>query len=237
MIRFGSIKELGAPFAFRDFEYNRTYCSTVFKLLDRAGGELDGLQQDEKDLLDKHFPKSLYQRKLTSVKVAVDRYTLLTLASLGVANTAQQWIGLILDRDFEVSNSFPQRNLNDYNNSLQGTVNDLKPEDIQTLCDRLDNCRFFSSEDDIVGIGPSAMKEDDILCVLKGSFSPCVLRPSSNGNWHLISGECATMGWKPQYPFLKRMFGIRMHAYVQTWVQDWNDLEIEFGPWETIEIS
>jgi hypothetical protein len=39
-------------------------------------------------------------------------------------------------------------------------------------------------------IVPGAVQCMDVVCVLSGAHSPCVLRPDREGNWALVSDDC-----------------------------------------------
>lgn len=50
------------------------------------------------------------------------------------------------------------------------------------------NRRFFKTEGDELGLGPSILEPGDVLCVLFGAQMPFILRPTDHGVYHL-AGE------------------------------------------------
>lgn len=58
----------------------------------------------------------------------------------------------------------------------------------------LTNRKFFVTEKRYMGIGYKSMQPTDIVCVLFGSKTPFVLRPTSTPNEYLLVGECYVYG-------------------------------------------
>jgi hypothetical protein len=58
----------------------------------------------------------------------------------------------------------------------------------------LQNCRIFLTEDGTIGLAPEETCEDDILCILRGSISPLILRQRREIGWTLVSGDCYVTG-------------------------------------------
>ncbi|EPE32061.1 hypothetical protein GLAREA_12143 [Glarea lozoyensis ATCC 20868] len=48
----------------------------------------------------------------------------------------------------------------------------------------------FTASNGMIGLGPKAMKEDDILCILYGASVPFIIRPKSDGTGYILIGEC-----------------------------------------------
>ncbi|KAH8707194.1 hypothetical protein GQ44DRAFT_777478 [Phaeosphaeriaceae sp. PMI808] len=48
----------------------------------------------------------------------------------------------------------------------------------------------FTISSGMIGIGPKAMQQDDLLCILYGTAVPFVIRPGSDGTGYILIGEC-----------------------------------------------
>lgn len=53
--------------------------------------------------------------------------------------------------------------------------------------------RFFNTEKGYMGIGPSKIYKDDVVCVILGGEMPFILRPTENGRYKMV-GQCYTHG-------------------------------------------
>lgn len=74
---------------------------------------------------------------------------------------------------------------------------DLDPDAIEALTSSLQDCRLFFTADGIIGIAPNETREGDMLCILRGSRSPSILRgkrleeeEEEENGWTLVSGDC-----------------------------------------------
>lgn len=54
----------------------------------------------------------------------------------------------------------------------------------------MENCRLFLTKNDEIGIAPARAHEGDVVCLIKGAISPCLLRQVSEKHWSLVSGDC-----------------------------------------------
>lgn len=70
----------------------------------------------------------------------------------------------------------------------------LDNEDIQVLVEALQNSRVFLTTDGTIGLAPAEACKDDMLCILRGSHSPSILRNRLENGWTLVSGDCFVLG-------------------------------------------
>jgi hypothetical protein len=70
----------------------------------------------------------------------------------------------------------------------------LDNEKIQYITTELQNCRIFLTNDGTIGLAPTEACEDDMLCILRGSRSPSILRQRRENGWNLVSGDCFVPG-------------------------------------------
>ncbi|KAH7410638.1 heterokaryon incompatibility protein-domain-containing protein [Cadophora sp. MPI-SDFR-AT-0126] len=63
-------------------------------------------------------------------------------------------------------------------------------EKVQRFQLNMQDCRFFVSEGETVGIAPENAQEGDSICIIKGAFAPCILRQINGNQWSLVSGDC-----------------------------------------------
>jgi hypothetical protein len=61
----------------------------------------------------------------------------------------------------------------------------------------LQNCRIVLREPSYIAIAPCSAMEGDILVVIEGAPSPCLVRPSLRGTWHVVSGDCYAVSLDP----------------------------------------
>lgn len=64
----------------------------------------------------------------------------------------------------------------------------------------LQSCRIVLCGSSCIAIAPRSAMEDDVLVVIEGAPSPCLIRPSFNGTWSLISGDCHALSLDPSTP-------------------------------------
>lgn len=77
------------------------------------------------------------------------------------------------------------------NDGLKWVLDNL---DLGILATELQSCRFFLTNDDIIGLAPAETCEGDMLCILRGSRSPSILRQRRENGWNLVSGDCYVPG-------------------------------------------
>jgi hypothetical protein len=58
----------------------------------------------------------------------------------------------------------------------------------------LQDCRIFLTEDGNIGLAPIETCEGDMLCIVRGSLSPLILRQRLENGWNLVSGDCFVPG-------------------------------------------
>ncbi|KAF2094038.1 hypothetical protein NA57DRAFT_25350, partial [Rhizodiscina lignyota] len=84
----------------------------------------------------------------------------------------------------------------DFKSDLHRIASSLEPGDrfhsetIANFRTTMDNCRIFVTEHGEIGIAPQNSQEGDIVCIVRGAYSPCILRQIPGGFWHLVSGDC-----------------------------------------------
>jgi hypothetical protein len=49
-------------------------------------------------------------------------------------------------------------------------------------------------DNDQLAIVPEAAQPGDIVCILRGTVTPCLLRRDCDGCWSLVSGDCYIFG-------------------------------------------
>ena len=54
----------------------------------------------------------------------------------------------------------------------------------------MNNRRIFVASNGFLGTAPESARQGDVICILEGSDSPCLLRRKSKKKWALISGDC-----------------------------------------------
>jgi hypothetical protein len=62
--------------------------------------------------------------------------------------------------------------------------------DKDDIVSSLYRCRLFLDDIGNVGIAPDAACEGDVICFIRGTRSPCLLRPRDRDGWTLVSGDC-----------------------------------------------
>jgi hypothetical protein len=67
-------------------------------------------------------------------------------------------------------------------------------EDIEFISTELQNCRIFLTNDGTIGLAPTETCEGDMLCLLRGSHLPAILRQRRENGWNLVSGDCFVPG-------------------------------------------
>jgi hypothetical protein len=77
---------------------------------------------------------------------------------------------------------------------LKGNNRSSLIEKIEYFREAMGNCRLFATEGDITGIAPQNAQEGDVVCILKGAYSPCILRHIAMDQWSLVSGNCYLQG-------------------------------------------
>jgi hypothetical protein len=70
----------------------------------------------------------------------------------------------------------------------------LSIDDITVIAMSLQNCRIFLTDDGTIGLAPNETCEGDIICILRGSMSPSILRQRLENGWTLVSGDCYVLG-------------------------------------------
>jgi hypothetical protein len=58
------------------------------------------------------------------------------------------------------------------------------------LYECLQGCKLVLIDDDGLAIAPEAAHAGDVICIIQGSQSPCILRSYQERYWKLISGDC-----------------------------------------------
>ena len=91
----------------------------------------------------------------------------------------------------------------------------------------LQNCRIFLIRDSFIGIAPEATLTSDVLCILKGSFAPCLLRQRPNGGWWLISGDCYARSLQGEHP---------INTVTRYGLESWDNLQNVLGDPEEFAI-
>ncbi|KAK9415980.1 putative Heterokaryon incompatibility domain-containing protein [Seiridium unicorne] len=71
----------------------------------------------------------------------------------------------------------------------------------------LQSCRIFLCMTGDIGIVNDAACEGDVIVIVDGTVSPCLLRPRPDGNWTLISGDCYIGIFDRTHP-IRRAFDI-----------------------------
>lgn len=56
----------------------------------------------------------------------------------------------------------------------------------KTVLAKLGERRLFVTKAGYIGLGPASMQVDDIVCVLRGSFFPTLVRPATNDRYTMI---------------------------------------------------
>jgi hypothetical protein len=64
----------------------------------------------------------------------------------------------------------------------------------QTFYDSMKQCRLVLMDNKQLVIAPAAADEGDVVCLLQGGQSACILRPYQQRYWKLISGDCRVFG-------------------------------------------
>jgi hypothetical protein len=54
----------------------------------------------------------------------------------------------------------------------------------------LRRCKIFLTDNGHLGIGPEATVTKDVVCILRGADSACILRQKEGRLWSLVSGDC-----------------------------------------------
>lgn len=93
----------------------------------------------------------------------------------------------------------------------------IRDDDAGHFFDSLHQCRI-SVMDNKEGVIVSACAErEDVVCILSGTYAPCLLRPDRFENWTLLSGDCYIFGDSIRVPssvrFLSDEF-IQSHAHL-----------------------
>jgi hypothetical protein len=70
----------------------------------------------------------------------------------------------------------------------------LSNNDTRILASSLHNCRIFVTQNGAIGLAPKEACEGDIICVLRGTMSPTILRQRHENCWFLVSGDCNIYG-------------------------------------------
>ena len=72
-------------------------------------------------------------------------------------------------------------------------VFDLR-EESTSLYEALQKCSIALMQDGGLAIVPGAAQDSDVVCIIAGAISPCLLRPYRDGCWKLVSGDCHIFG-------------------------------------------
>jgi hypothetical protein len=70
----------------------------------------------------------------------------------------------------------------------------LENDEMEIMMRESQNCRIFLTEDGTVGLAPTETYKGDMLCILRGSSSPSILRQQLENGWTLVSGDCYVPG-------------------------------------------
>jgi hypothetical protein len=54
----------------------------------------------------------------------------------------------------------------------------------------MESCLLFVTEDDTIGIAPQNSQAGDVICIVQGAYTPCILRQIARDKWSLVSGDC-----------------------------------------------
>ncbi|KAI1123577.1 HET-domain-containing protein [Nemania abortiva] len=60
--------------------------------------------------------------------------------------------------------------------------------------------RIFITEDGRLGRCTDKAKPCDLVCLIKGTIQPCVLREKDHDKWTIVSGECVLLDMERDYP-------------------------------------
>jgi hypothetical protein len=63
-------------------------------------------------------------------------------------------------------------------------------ENIRNFTQSLQQCRISMMENGELVVVPEAARSGDVICILSRAVSACILRPSPDGHWTLVSGDC-----------------------------------------------
>lgn len=74
----------------------------------------------------------------------------------------------------------------------------LHADTTQRFFDAMQECRIFVAENESIGIAPKGAQSGDSICIVKGAFAPCIVRPIIDNQWLLISGDCFL--WRHRFP-------------------------------------
>jgi hypothetical protein len=96
-------------------------------------------------------------------------------------------------------------------------------KDLEIIATELQSCRIFLTDDGTIGLAPTETCEGDMLCILRGSRSPSILRQRRENGWNLVSGDCSVAGELSNYTDNDDFFS--------TYVDAHGDKEQEFLIW------
>ncbi|KAF3015035.1 hypothetical protein E8E14_010035 [Neopestalotiopsis sp. 37M] len=95
------------------------------------------------------------------------------------------------------------------NFELTVSVDEFRPgkrryaEHMKDMMSALQDCRLAFCGAQCIAIVPRSAVEGDVLVVVEGASAPCLIRPSSDGTWYLISGDCYAQFMDEWTPFNK----------------------------------
>ncbi|KAH7161049.1 heterokaryon incompatibility protein-domain-containing protein [Dactylonectria macrodidyma] len=177
--------------------------------------EMEGVSVDEVENLGDVCPRfpDGWERREAQLRAVVDQWREL------VPNKEEEYIGggsaieafwrtvtfdlLLTDRDYLAgapdrrdtrlprgAAEMPPTTAEEEAEVREGIVDAPPPK---TVLEKLGERRFFVTKTGYFGLGPASMRAGDIVCVLRGSFFPTVVRPATN-HCYTIVGECFVHG-------------------------------------------
>ena len=81
-----------------------------------------------------------------------------------------------------------------YGGSDEAMRTEMMEENMLEIENSLHNCKLFRTSNGTIGVSPDYSREGDVVCVFRGSLSPCLLRRRTDGDWAMISGDTYLSG-------------------------------------------
>lgn len=103
------------------------------------------------------------------------------------------------------------------------TLHTMSRSTIDHLRSSLQFCRIFLTDSGHLGIASSPVEVDDIVCIIKGADSPCILRLTSSTSWALVCGDCHVLDGDYKSRYMER-FSCR--AYPEEYCDELEEVSI-----------